>query len=604
MHLFPLVTLFLLAPVWARDPTRSYYTVHVPEGDTAAAQALARRLQARYEGPIGELNTYYELSAPKGHDLSATYRRLRMKRDASLLNVASVRPQVRRRKLHKRAPPPILPPASPGQMDPHTSTVIQPIILTPEIASKLYPILENFDQEYRQNTLNAMDYLKRPNGYQQLTQALSIADPGIEQQWHLINHDQPGNDLNVTGVWSQGITGKGVVVAILDDGLDMDHADLKDNFYAAGSYDFNDHTDLPRPRLEDDTHGTRCAGEIAAKKNDVCGVGVAPDAKVAGIRILSEEITEEDEARALNYKYQENDIYSCSWGPPDYGEVAEAPEGMVLDAIKNGIANGRNGTGTIYVFASGNGGGNDDNCNFDGYTNSIYTITVGAIDRLGHHPYYAERCSAQLVVAYSSGSGGNIYTTDVGNDKCTDRHGGTSAAAPLAAGVFALVLSVRPDLSWRDLQYLCVESAKPFSLEDSDWSLLPSGRMYNHKFGYGRLDAYAIVELAKTFTNVGPQSYLRLSSPPRRRPIPDRASAPMSSIRSILTISEDMMDGAGLSRLEHVTATVFIEHARRGDLEILLHSPHNITSQLGTPRRNDVSSEGLLDWTFMTVKHW
>jgi subtilisin family serine protease len=52
--------------------------------------------------------------------------------------------------------------------------------------------------------------------------------------------------------------------------------------FAAGSYDFNDHTDLPKPRLSDDTHGTRCAGEIAAVKNGVCGVGMAYDAKVAG----------------------------------------------------------------------------------------------------------------------------------------------------------------------------------------------------------------------------------------------------------------------------------------------------------------------------------
>lgn len=137
-------------------------------------------------------------------------------------------------------------------------------------------------------------------------------------------------------------------------------------------------------------------------------MGVAYGAKVAGIRILSEDITDADEAEALNYAYQQNHIYSCSWGPPDLGEVVEAPQNIVLDAIKNGIAKGRNGSGTIYVFASGNGGSNDDNCNYDGYTNSMYTITVGAIDRMENHPYYSERCSAQLVVTYSSGSGGHI----------------------------------------------------------------------------------------------------------------------------------------------------------------------------------------------------
>lgn len=52
--------------------------------------------------------------------------------------------------------------------------------------------------------------------------------------------------------------------------------------FAEGSYDFNDHVPEPKPRLSDDRHGTRCAGEVAAVKNDVCGVGVAWDSKISG----------------------------------------------------------------------------------------------------------------------------------------------------------------------------------------------------------------------------------------------------------------------------------------------------------------------------------
>ena len=74
------------------------------------------------------------------------------------------------------------------------------------------------------------------------------------------------------------------------------------------------------------------------------------------------------------------------------------------------VQQGRGGLGSIYVFASGNGASNGDNCNFDGYTNSIYSITVGAVDRKGQHPYYSEHCSAQLVVTYSSGSGDAIVS--------------------------------------------------------------------------------------------------------------------------------------------------------------------------------------------------
>jgi kexin len=138
---------------------------------------------------------------------------------------------------------------------------------------------------------------------------------------------------------------------------------------------------------------------------------VAYDAKVAGIRILSKQISDADEAIALNYHYQENYIYSCSWGPPDDGRSMDAPGILIKKAILKGINEGRQGLGSVFVFASGNGAGNDDNCNFDGYTNSIYSITVGAIDREGNHPYYSEHCSAQLGVTYSSGSGDAIVSS-------------------------------------------------------------------------------------------------------------------------------------------------------------------------------------------------
>lgn len=157
-------------------------------------------------------------------------------------------------------------------------------------------------------------------------------------------------------------------------------------------------------------HGTRCAGEISAVKNDVCGVGVAHGAGVAGIRILSAAISDADEASALNYAYQTNHIYSCSWGPPDNGQSMEAPSSLIQKAILNGIQNGRDGKGSVFVFASGNGGAVDDQCNFDGYTNSIYSITISAIDRKGLHPYYSEACTANMAVTYSSGSGDNIVS--------------------------------------------------------------------------------------------------------------------------------------------------------------------------------------------------
>lgn len=143
-------------------------------------------------------------------------------------------------------------------------------------------------------------------------------------------------------------------------------------------------------------------------KNNVCGIGIAYESKVAGIRILSGPISDIDEAAALNYGYQNSSIYSCSWGPPDNGKAMEGPGYLIKKAMVNGIQNGRSGKGSVFVFASGNGGRNGDQCNFDGYTNSIFSVTVAALDYRGLHPDYSEPCAANMVVAYSSGSGNHI----------------------------------------------------------------------------------------------------------------------------------------------------------------------------------------------------
>ncbi|KAF9345761.1 pheromone processing endoprotease [Mortierella sp. AD094] len=430
---------------------------------------------------------------------------------------------------------------------------------------------------------------------------LGFEDPGFRYQWHLHNTKE-GHDINVTGVWEQGINGTGVNVAIIDDGLDMDSEDLAPNFFKEGSWDFNDHTALPKPRLVDDQHGIRCAGEIASAKNDLCGVGVAYGAKVAGLRILSGQITDVDEAAALNYRFQDNHIYSCSWGPPDDGRSMDAPKGVVVVAMINGIKNGRSGLGSIYVFATGNGGNQDDDCNFDGYTNSLYTVSIGAIDRAQRHPYYSEACSAQLAVTYSNGGGSAIYTCDVGERRCFGQHGGTSAAAPIAAGMIALVLSVRPDLTWRDVQYLLMTTAVPVSLDDPDWKETASGRLFNHRFGYGSLDAYKLVEAARTFKSLRPQTSLHPPVIHVGKTIPQGGKGVLSTFR---VTKEDLeARGVQLGVLEHITVTVNIEHERRGDVEVILMSPNKVESRLGAKRRFDTATTGFVDWTFMTVKHW
>lgn len=167
------------------------------------------------------------------------------------------------------------------------------------------------------------------------------------------------------------------------------------------------------------------------------------------------------------------------------------------------------------------------------------------------------------------------------------------------------MLSVRPDLSWRDLQHLCVQTAVPINMDDNDWKKLPSGRLYSHKFGYGKLDAYALVEAAKTFELVNQQTWLELPSPVKKRAIPDSTGLKTrKALKNIVLVTEEMIKAAGLLRLEHITATVNIEHQRRGNIVIDLESPNHVKSELATRRNLDDAQTGIENWKFMTVKHW
>lgn len=221
---------------------------------------------------------------------------------------------------------------------------------------------------------------------------------------------KPGHqkiDLNVLPVYKKGYTGQGVRVAVLDDGLEYTHDDLFPNYDSDISWDCNHDNPDPSPNKEDrsSSHGTRCAGEIAmVANNGKCGVGVAFGAKIGGIKLLGGRVYDLVEGMALGFAHDKVDVYSSSWGPNDDGKSMESPGVLAMQAIERGVREGRNGKGAIYVWASGNGGRKNDNCNCDGYANSIYTIAVGSVTQHGTLPWYGEMCPAIMVVTYSSGA--------------------------------------------------------------------------------------------------------------------------------------------------------------------------------------------------------
>ncbi|XP_047607849.1 proprotein convertase subtilisin/kexin type 7 isoform X2 [Phacochoerus africanus] len=439
--------------------------------------------------------------------------------------------------------------------------------------------------------------------------SIHFNDPKYPQQWHLNNRRSPGRDINVTGVWERNVTGRGVTVVVVDDGVEHTIQDIAPNYSPEGSYDLNsnDPDPMPHPDVENGNHhGTRCAGEIAAvPNNSFCAVGVAYGSRIAGIRVLDGPLTDSMEAVAFNKHYQINDIYSCSWGPDDDGKTVDGPHQLGKAALQHGVIAGRQGFGSIFVVASGNGGQHNDNCNYDGYANSIYTVTIGAVDEEGRMPFYAEECASMLAVTFSGGDKmlRSIVTTDWDLQKgtgCTEGHTGTSAAAPLAAGMIALMLQVRPCLTWRDVQHIIVFTATQYEDRHADWITNEAGFSHSHQHGFGLLNAWRLVNAAKIWTSV---PYLASYVSPVLK---EDKAIPLSArpLEVLWNVSRTDLEMSGLKTLEHVAVTVSITHPRRGSLEVKLFCPSGMMSLIGAPRSMDSDPNGFNDWTFSTVRCW
>ena len=111
-----------------------------------------------------------------------------------------------------------------------------------------------------------------------------IPDPLFEKQWFLNHGGIDGSDMNVIPAWKRGFTGRNVVVTILDDGIQINHPDLAQNYDPLASLDINGRDGDPTPKDDgNNKHGTRCAGEVAAVAfNEYCGVGIAYNASIGG----------------------------------------------------------------------------------------------------------------------------------------------------------------------------------------------------------------------------------------------------------------------------------------------------------------------------------
>jgi subtilisin-like proprotein convertase family protein len=398
-------------------------------------------------------------------------------------------------------------------------------------------------------------------------------DPLIPDQWHLINTGQDGNsmgvDLNVTAAWDR-YNGSGVMIRIVDDGLDILHEDLQPNFDASTSYDYCDNDEDPSPVASGDNHGTAVAGVAAGMGDNGIGIaGVAWGASHNHARFLCGGAA----VPALSDFNQDIDIYHNSWGYSGAGFASLGPSSAAM--LESGVYDGRSSLGSIFTFSAGNEYTTDENVNQKGFQKSRYTIAIGAITYSGVQSWYSSIGAPVLVVGPSNGGSLGITTADrtgsVGysSTNYTNSFGGTSSSGPKVAGLAGLILEAEPTLTWRDMQAILVHSSTPNDLNHENWSVNGAGLPVSHYYGFGMVDATAAVNLAENWTFLGPE--VNISTPLYTPSV----NIPPSG--TPLSFSHTVTD---LLNIESVELFMDVDHQNPEDLIITLTSPSGYTSIL------------------------
>ena len=453
------------------------------------------------------------------------------------------------------------------------------------------------------------------------TAAGQPGDPLYSSQWHLKNTGQnggtPGEDINVAPVWDKQLEGGNLVrgqdiyISIVDGDLQLDHPDLIDNISTAHNHDYYSGTD-------NSSHATSVAGIAAARGYNGIGVrGVAPWATIYSLNILgdSQNGISSGSARnsidAMGRNRTITAVSNNSWGPLTPFQLI--PRTAWEMAIDNGITEGFHGKGTVYVWAAGNNHRfrinsrtlieGADSANYDAYANYHAIVAVCAVDYQGKHNGTSEFGANLWVCAPSRDDNrtAGIVTTSRPSTY-TATFNGTSAATPMVSGVVALMRQVNPDLSWRDVKLILANSARQNDPMDDGWEQGAlkydsfSGESeekyyFNHKYGFGVVNAQKAVKLAEDWTN-----------------LPDRITDTTVEDfvnRNSTNFTQTMSVQSDINFIEYIDIPVAFNIRRFTELSMKLISPSGTTSNLMIPTSQSfpITRSFSGDWRFGSARH-
>jgi len=313
-----------------------------------------------------------------------------------------------------------------------------------------------------------------PDGFPQAVKGFVDADMDVDLAWELLKN--------------KGIDpGKGIVVGVMDSGIELDHPDLAANIVDPGK-DFT--RDQQNDGNDREGHGTNVAGIIAAVADN--GEGVAGIAYASGLLpVKMNSATDADIAEAFDYAWQFGcDVLSNSWSGTNPAEAVTA-------AINRAKTQGRGGKGCVIVFSSGNEG--HGIVSYPASLNDV--IAVGAANMFNEK---SNRGSRDGNFAIGSNYGREldlvaptlVYTTNLRDGSAyatgpyNDAFNGTSGACPHVSATAALILSADPSLSSDQVQDILQQSTDPIERYMYD------SKGWNKQVGFGRVNAHNAVQMA------------------------------------------------------------------------------------------------------------
>lgn len=295
-------------------------------------------------------------------------------------------------------------------------------------------------------------------------------DPMFANQWSLKNDGQAGGqqgaDISALDAWTKTKGSESVVVAVLDSGVDYTHQDLVQNIWMRPS-DLAEYSDRElgtindlhgfnaidnmRDPMDDNGHGTHCAGIIGAEGGNDFGItGVNWSVQIMPLKFMNAmgQGTTKDAIEAINYVVDRKNagvnvrIISASWGSTRKSKA-------LSDAIKRA-----GDEGILFVAAAGNSSANADRTpHYPAGYDLPNVISVAATDRNDKLASFSNYGAKSVHIA---APGREILSTWLNGD--FREASGTSMATPEVAGVAALVLSQEPDISVADLRARLLKS--------------------------------------------------------------------------------------------------------------------------------------------------